>query len=294
MPLTRRLMVCMILTLASTVLAQTPGADTPTIGRKGLAIIGASASAGWGVVVPILKPSEGNRFRHVHLADALHAVDPNLPRPVTSSGSPGFFRTSLKGRQRIVDLAIASNPEAVSAIDFLFWYGYGSVWEDNAAAEAQRRAATLEAGLTQLDRIAAMGVPVVVGDLPDVNDALEAKPFSFLGRAQVPSPEMIKSMNERIKNWAKTHSNVRLLGLGAVVGDMKAGKQVLAGGVVWGPEPRMMQNDRLHPSAEGLLALAAATAEQLQISLGRQPLTIDKEAVRLAIRRHDAPAATAP
>ena len=294
MTLTRRLIIGLLLTVASTTHANPPGQNTPETPRAGLAIIGASASAGWGVVVPVLNPSEGNRFLHVHLGDALRAVDPNLPKAVTPSGSPGFFRLSLKGRERIVDNAIASNPEVVSAIDFLFWYGYGSVWGEGATTEAQTRENRLEQGLAQLDRIAALGVPVIVGDLPDVNDALDAKPFSFLGRSQVPSAELIKPMNDRILEWAGTHDNVHLLQLGTLVGDMKAGKQVLAGGVPWGPEPRLMQHDRLHPSPEGLLALAAATAEQIQIAQGRTVLTIDKEAVRRAIRIKDSSVLSTP
>ena len=293
MTLTRRFMVSLLLTVAATAQANAANQDTDAP-RNGLAIIGASATAGWGVVVPVLYPSEGNRFLHVHLGDALRVVDPDLPKAVTPSGSPGFFRLSMKARERLVDSAIAAHPEIVSAIDFLFWYAYGSIQKDGIRTETQIRASRLEQGLAQLDRIATLGVPVIVGDLPDVNDALDAKPFSFLSRRQVPTAAMLKPMNERILAWAKTHDNVHLLQLGTLVGEMKAGKQVHAGGVPWGPEPRLMQHDRLHPSLEGLLALAAATAEQIQKAQGRTVQMIDKEAVRRTIRIKDSSVPSAP
>ncbi len=278
-------------TVACTPAVSTPLTSEPTApaagAPKGLAIVGASATAGWGVVVPVLEPREGHRYHHVTLADAIYAIDPTLPAATTPSGSPGFFRTTNTGRAAIVDAAIATNPEAISAVDFLFWYGYGSKGSQGTATDAQRRAADFEEGLRQADRLAAIGVPVIIGNLPDVNDDLQARPFSFLSRRQVPQPDCIATLNERVKAWAATKPNVHLLDLHGLVKQMKAGKSVPAGGTQWGPDPRMMQKDRLHPSPEGLLALGAATAAELQRALG-QPITITNKAhARKALRRKD-------
>ncbi len=289
MRLTRRLLlICLIALLTA--------ADQPTQDarpRHGLALLGASATAGWGVIVPVLNPTEGNRFHHVQLADALHALDPTLPPAVTASGSPGFFRTSLKNRAGIVSEAIAARPEAFCAVDFLFWYGYGTTGGFGEGTTAQRRAQRLELGLAQLDRLVAEGVPVIVGDLPDFTDALEAKPFSFLARGQVPTIEVQQALNARIHAWAQGKANVHLMPLAKLVADMKAGKPVPGAGTTWGPTPRMVQHDRLHPSSEGLLALGAVTTDALRVALGRDPIQVDKSATRVALQRKDRPIPTA-
>jgi len=261
-------------------------ADATVPARRGLAVIGASASAGWGVMVPVLEPSEGNRYRHVTLADALHAVDPTLPAVVTPSGDPLFFRQGRATRATQVDDAIEARPEAVIAVDFLFWYGYGTVRTKDAEAAARIRMARLDLGIEQIDRLAAEGIPIIVGDLPDVSHAAGAMLYSVIGDAQVPKHDTLVALNDRIEQWAGASDQIHLLQLSALMHDMQHGEGVPAGGVTWGPQPRLMQHDHLHPTAEGLLAVAARAADELRAARhdAEAAKPVDKVVARLRLR----------
>jgi hypothetical protein len=254
--------------------------------QAGIAVIGASASAGWGVMVPVLEPGNGNRYRHVTLADALAAVAPELPPVVTASGDPLFFRQRSAGRAAQVDRALEANPEAVIAVDFLFWYGFGTASAASPQAEARLRMKRLNAGIAQLQRLVDKGIPVIVGDLPDVSDAAGAMLYSVIGEAQMPSPTTRVNMNTRIANWVDVNDNVQRLALSQLMRDMQQGKAVRAGGIEWGPTPRLMQHDKLHPTAEGLLAVAARAVDQLHRVNGhtatRTP--VDRPAARYRLR----------
>ncbi|MCH2136240.1 MAG: hypothetical protein MK101_06615 [Phycisphaerales bacterium] len=252
----------------------------------GIGLIGASATAGWGVIVPLDKPSEGRRFRHVTLARALEAIDQDLPGVVTKSGDPFFFRKRNATRALQMDAVIEARPEAVIGVDVLFWYAYGNVAGVDKTTRGAARAARLEEGLTQLDRIVALGIPLIVGDLPDMSGALEAKPFAFLRANQVPAKDTLKALNERIHAWAAERPDVHLLPLAELIATMQEGKGVTAGGVSWGPDPRLLQHDRLHPTDEGLLALAAVVSQQLEQirAPGAELEPVDKAAARAHLR----------
>ncbi len=265
--------------------AQDARERTPT--QQGIAVIGASASAGWGVMVPVLKPSEGNRYRHVTLANALAAVDPTLPAAVTQSGDPLFFRKRASDRASQVDLAISARPEAVIAVDFLFWYGYGTVRANTPAEASRMRMDRLALGLAQINRLAAQNIPIIVGDLPDVSDAANAMPYSVIGEAQLPKPDVLVALNNRIALWAQANDHVHLLPLSTLIRDMRGGTGVAGGGATWGPEPRLMQHDHLHPTAEGLLALAANAIDRMRAAQGKPVMLppVDKVAARLRLRQ---------
>lgn len=257
--------------------------------RQGIAVIGASASAGWGVMVPVLEPSEGNRYRHVTLANALAAVDPTLPAVVTRSGDPLFFRQRASERAVQVDLAIAAKPEAVIAVDFLFWYGYGTVRANTPSDAARMRMDRLALGLAQIDRLAAENIPIIVGNLPDVSDAADAMLYSVIGDAQLPRPDVLIDLNNRIAQWAQANDRIHILPLSTLINDMRGGKGVTAGGATWGPEPRLMQHDHLHPTDEGLLAVAASAVDRVRAAQG-EPIPrppVDKVAARLRLRQGD-------
>jgi hypothetical protein len=274
-----------------------PPGDVPLTPHEpkpaGLALLGASATAGWGVIVPVEHPSEGNRYRHVDLNDALHAVAPDLPEAVTSSGDAFFFRRSLKARALQVDTVIASRPEAVIALDFLFWYGHGSQWPRDSQTKGELRMARMNKGLAQLDKIVATGIPVIVGNLPDVSDALNAR-FSVLAPGQVPKAEVREAMNARIHEWAAASENVHLIPLYTLMAKMSQGKPIDAGGTTWGPEPRLMLHDQLHPSAEGLLAIAAVIADTLHQARAVEVTPIDRAQARTRLQGEPTPTEAAP
>ena len=67
----------------------------------------------------------------------------------------------------------------------------------------------LERGLAQLNRIVDAGVPLVVGDVPDMSLAVG----KMLSKAQMPKLETITLANERIRAWAKDKPRVAILPL---------------------------------------------------------------------------------
>ena len=260
---------------------------------QGLALLGASATAGWGVIVPAQIPSEGNRFHHVDLEKALQAVAPDLPDAVTSSGDAFFFRRSLATRAGQVDVVIASRPEAVIALDFLFWYGHGSIWPRDGQTKGDLRMDRLNKGLAQLDKLVATGVPIVVGDLPDVSSALRAT-FSVLTPGQVPKADVRTAMNDRIHTWAKASPSVHLIPLFSLMASMQSKSPISAGGTTWGPEPRLMLHDQLHPSSEGLLAIASVIADTLHKINDVDAEPVDKAKARTRLQTRSKPVEAAP
>jgi hypothetical protein len=145
----------------------------------------------------------------------------------------------------------------------------------------------LAVGLQQIDRLAAKDIPIIVGDLPDVSAASGAMVYSVIGDAQIPKPDVLIALNNRIATWAAANERIHVLPLSSLMHTMSAGKGVSAGGVMWGPEPRLMQHDRLHPTAEGLLAVAASASDHLHAAQGvaHKRTPVDKVAARFRLRQ---------
>jgi len=269
-----------LLLAAATAAPAFPVQETPAAGPRAaaeaplpkVAIVGASASAGFGVVMPG-PGGDGPGAVPLRLADLLRAI-PDAPRAIFSDwSSPVFFRNPLGIGRASMDRAIAAEPVAIIAIDYLFWYAYGF-------GDERRRLERLEEGLRQLDRFEG---PMLVGDLPD----MAAAAGGLISAAQIPSPEALAALNGRIVAWAAERPRVRIFPLSTLNRHAlaRAGLTPRDGGEPDGEIDgaldkellaavessdlglgRTLQRDKLHPTFDGLVAIvwmALRTAEAM-------------------------------
>lgn len=236
-----------------------PGIDAATLWAR-VRIVGASASAGFAVRAPGAR-TRASRLEPMTLARIGSAA--RLGAGEVTGDASGFFFLDPEGNGREqVDalLAMDPRPTVVLAPDFLFWFTYGTVGPGRRPVrdEAQRLA-LLGEGLRILDRVGEAGIPLVVGDLPDMSAAVG----KMLSRAQMPQRATIDRANEEIRAWAARRPRVALLPLGRLVSDLRAGKPFQAGRRTWDAavDGALIQRDDLHPTFEGSVALLAR-AEQ--------------------------------
>lgn len=230
-----------------------------------IAVVGASVSDGFGVVV-VEEVAEGDTAASksaksvpagVNLSDVLRASVPTSPAPIVHHYASGFFFSNpgSVGKSEI-DRALGTKPTLVLAVDFLFWYVYGTVTVDGEVMQDEAaRVVNLEAGLAQLDRVLATGVPVIIGDLPDMRDAIGR----MLSKNQVPAPETLNAVNARITAWVATRPAVKLMQLRTLLAALKAGGALTVAGRAWDPTKlgALLQNDQLHPTFAGTVIIAA-------------------------------------
>lgn len=215
-----------------------------------VAVIGASATCGFGVEAQTQGPFATTTVP-ADLGTVVQAMMPD-GSTVTRHCSIFFFTESVTVGPSLMTDALADDPTLIVAIDYLFWYGYGSRDADAGAIDEESdRLALLEKGLKQLERCTC---PVVVGDFPNMEDAVG----KMLSVGQLPRPATLKKLNERLRAWAKEHDNVVVAPLAELVESMKAGKEVRIGKEVW-PAKTMkdvIQPDQLHPTVDGLVLMA--------------------------------------
>ena len=265
----------MSLLLAAALAWCTGAAIDTTASLDRVAVIGASASAGWGVVLPSAHPPKGTMAlnRHIDLADVLPVVLGSDAGTVTSHTDTMFFASPMKVGSQEVRAALAADPTIVIAVDFLFWYGYGerdASGNRHAEDDVMSRMALLETGIAAIERFQ---VPVLVGDLPDVSAAAAVEPISLLKPTQVPSSRALQAMNLRIHAWAADDPNITLLPLADTVDRMVRNMPLRLNSFDWNGDKRLLQFDRLHPTPWGLVALGELAAQSL-------PRTIRVETMR--------------
>ena len=239
--------------------ARAPGTDAALLWRR-LHVIGASASAGFGVRPPWnAQPSE--RMPALSL-DLIAEVARLGQTDATGDASSLFFANPCRTGRSQVDALLARDPlpTVVFAGDFLFWFSYGALDADRKPiAREEQRLALLERGLAELDRVAAAGVPVVVGDIPDMSESVAR----MLAPSHVPKPATRDSANQRIRAWAAGQPLVALLPLAELIDDLRGGRPFDAGRRSWseaGDGP-LIQRDRLHPTFAGTVALLAKSEQ---------------------------------
>lgn len=249
----------------------TPGAAREAVDRTGadpdvqedplrVIFIGASVTAGYGTA------SELGTRREVDLAtfaSAFLPADAEGLELVDHSQRFFFTDADLHGL-RLVSLAEAEEPDAVVALDFLFWYAFGQGDEDDP-----RRERGLENGLQVLDRVE---VPLVVGDLPNIDHALRGEgPFGqpIVHRGLFPTEEQRLRMNDRIRAWASGREHVRVVSLDAFTQDAVGLEGFAMRGNEWVPGSLrdVLQGDLLHPTRRGTLWVALAALDGL-VDLG--------------------------
>ena len=230
--------------------AQTPGAvAAPEIKIDALsrvAIIGASVSEGF-------QAEQGWQAAFTaSIAREFKCVD--------NGATSLFFMDPNQHGATQVDAALAAKPTLVLAVDFLFWYGYGTRDADGGRIKSEEaRVALLEKGLALLDKFEC---PVVVGDFPDMSVSVG----KMLQSKQMPATETLVKLNARFAEWAKGKPNVIALPLAQWMNDLHAHKTLELAGHKYEPEvtAKWMQDDQLHPTAAGLAALAALVDTHLE------------------------------
>lgn len=227
-----------------------------------VAMIGASATSGFGAVVRNdVGPSALTTLSKVFAA----AVKRSPPPAVTNRGHLMFFNAPMDIGPRLVDGALRADPTLVIGVDFLFWYGYGSLDRNRRTITDELvRVDLLEEGLAQLDRITC---PLVIGDFPDVSAAIGF----MLSESQVPEADTLEILNARVYEWAAARPHVIVLPFADLVGAMRANESFTVGGHTWpaDSERTLVQPDRLHPTTHGLVALVQMIVHEL---LDRFPL----------------------
>jgi len=193
------------------------------------------------------------------LAEVLEATIVRDHDPVCSNANLLFFSDPLgKAREQ---LAFAKEKRAtlIVGVDFLFWFAYGSRnARDERIEDDSERLAKLDQGLALL---ADVKVPLVLGDFPDMSDAIGGQ----LHRLQVPQPATLKQLNERLRAWAAERENVVLIPLAASIDLIRADQAVTLGRQAWpaGSADLLLSDDRLHPTLEGMVAITNAVADAL-------------------------------
>ncbi|MBL9140446.1 MAG: hypothetical protein JNK53_01150 [Phycisphaerae bacterium] len=235
------------------------GVDARTLYDR-VHFLGASASAGFGVRAPL--PS-GHPGRSQAMPLSRIATAARLqPCTVTGDATSLFFTNPIATGSAQVNavLAAAQKPTLVIGVDCLFWYVYGALDADRARIKDEsQRMAMLEVGLANLDRIVKANTPVVVGDFPNMSDAVG----KMLSPSQMPALETLDAANKRLRAWAAERPLVTIVPLAALVKQLDSGEPFQAGNRTWSSKADgpLIQADRLHPTFAGSVALLARTEQ---------------------------------
>ena len=258
------------------VVATTTDAEAPSPIER-ITTIGASATAGFGVNFWRFEGEDRKVRDSTNLAKILRAAADD--RIVVSSLGTGQFFMNPEGLGTlVVDRVLRRPPDLVVAIDFLFWFTYGTVGPDARPMRTKiERLEMLEHGLALLDRLHRAGLPIVIGDIPDMSRAAGR----ILLRSQVPDEETRLAANRRIAAWRAERPSVRFLSLDRLQRLLQGdGPIEIAGEPVPDSErPYLLQGDRLHPTVGGLSIIAGELLSMLaaDAELGDRlpPIAID-------------------
>lgn len=242
--------------------AQTPVPAPPSAAPAAeplhLGILGASVSDGLGCFARETR-ADGVYAAQYRLADMIALVCGD--RPLEFEDRANFamgFNTKPAGRAAVAAV-LDAKPQAVVALDFLFWYCYGRHGPAKTAEQAEeRRQAAFEQGLALL---AQFEVPVVVGDIPDMSRAAgKAMPVSF-----VPPLASIEAANARLAAWAADHPNVRVVPLAKMIRQLHDEQLVEVAGKRFAAtaEQPLLQADELHATPAGLAAITCVVVDIL-------------------------------
>jgi lysophospholipase L1-like esterase len=215
-------------------------------------ILGSSASAGFNIQLDTGVPTR--------LADYFEAgllIDSSL----ASDGSTEMTFLDPEGfAGKAVNKALTTEPTLVIAVDFLFWFFYGSGGPGNTLTFRRER---LEAGLALL---AKFDCPVLVGDLPNMAGAAGRMiPYSSM-----PPADSFAAANARILEWAGAKENVIVVPLAEFNETVGSGGTFKVGEFTWEPAVMgdLLQADRLHPNLAGCAVMALQIMHSLASSKG--------------------------
>ena len=254
--------------LCGAMCAATHESRVERVERPAIAVLGASASAGFGVLV-VGPGGDGPGAVGTRLSEIVLAIDEPPPVVVRDWSTASFFTNPLEIGPEAVRRCLDGSPDAILAIDFLFWFAYGAydAQGERIVDEAQRDG-LFEFGLSLLESI---DVPILVGDLPDVRGANPR----MLSRWQVPSVETLERLNARLRAWADAKPHVRIFPLSERTRialedrgppksrDASTGPREEAAPQGRSPSPPPLQRDRLHPTFDGLVLITQAAVRTM-------------------------------
>lgn len=234
-----------------------------------IATIGASATAGFGAYFWRIEDDRPVRDG-TSLAKFLRTASDDTV-VVTDLGTGQFFMNPGGIGRMQVDRAIRSKVDLVIGIDFLFWFCYGTVGPDaRRMRDADDRMAMLEHGLEILDDVVEAGIPLLVGDIPDMSAARGG----ILAPSAVPEIQTQLRANERIREWAASHREVEIFSLQRLQILLASDDPIEVDGRTLDPRERtlLLQSDRLHPTLGGLAVIVDAVVDRVR----EHPLVIDR------------------
>lgn len=219
------------------------------------------------------------------LAGVLEATLVREHAPVRAHHNVFFFVRPVQVGTEQVELALRAEPTLVIGIDFLFWFGYGD--QDGAGGplvSEEARLVLLDRGLALLDRL---DVPLAVGDFPDMSEAIG----KMLRAEQVPGAETLVRLNARLAAWARERGDVIVLPLARVIADMRSDRAFRIGHQEWpaGCSDLLLRPDRLHPTLEGMAAVAHLVATELVGAELIAPEDVDLDLTRVLERLGEPP-----
>ncbi|MEZ5978340.1 MAG: hypothetical protein R3F34_08985 [Planctomycetota bacterium] len=227
--------------------ASTEAASTPTRHER-VAVIGASASAGFGL--------EAEADREVTLAEVLKACAPDALGEVLDASDLSLFLKPKERLARKIDEVVEFAPDLVVGVDAMFWFAYGPIADGE-------RVERLREGLGMLDDLLARtGATLLLGDVPDVRDA---SPF-MMPPGYRPSDAALAQLQQELHAYCDAHEDVVLVPLAEFTERVRRGESVTLFGTTVPPRPitAWQQNDRLHPTLEGTVAIALIALQQLE------------------------------
>lgn len=236
------------------------GTDAKTLR---IAVIGASASAGFGCVIRERR-EDGEWSASFDLAGMLKLACPDDAIVTSDLATGNFFLAPMRIGAKAVERAVRFEADCVVALDFLFWFLYGVEGPDGKLVEKEEdRLAKFERGLAMLEAITA---PVLLGDLPD----MRAAQGRMLGKRQVPARETLDAANARLAEWAAKRPNVRIVPLSSMQADLASGDGLEIAGTRLKPSDGapLLQRDALHPAPLGLAGLACELRPRIADACG--------------------------
>lgn len=241
--------------------AQEPAAAPAAVASKAASelfhvrVIGASVSGGFrdGPMTGATETGETVTMQHLLKAWCGEHGKATTHSPLSMMA---MFTAPERIGEEQVKAVLKAKPDAVLAVDFPFWFAYGYMKGDD---ETKARRELLQKGLGMLGKLE---MPVVVGDLPDMQGAARR----MLNPAQIPNQEQLKLLNEDLAKFVAEHKSVRLVPLAATVAVMKDQGVLLP--LQDGPLPTapgtLLQGDRLHANRLGMAFLGHTLQPTLQ------------------------------
>ncbi len=222
-----------------------------------VAVVGASASDGFLAQLSIAE-NGSTRLVNLTFSDALQAVLAGDESEALSHASYLFYTDAEKYGPRLLNAALDEEPTLIVGIDFLFWFGYGYAPQRTPEQEIRWRQNRLAEGLALLEDLPC---PALIGDFPDMTGAAPM----MLPPNLIPSEEALGELNQQLRDWLEDHDEVTLFPLRDLLVQMKSGERLTIGASEWdeAETQALLLADGLHPSAEGLIALALQVAEIL-------------------------------